>query len=219
MSLDTASSYEDAKVSLISKRFRSFLPVVVDVETGGFNCETDALLEVAATLVNFDAEGKLAPVETLHYHVKPFKNSNIEPESLKITGIDPFHPLRPALDEAKVADKLFSRVRQYVKQQDCTRAILVGHNAHFDLGFINKLAERTKYQRNPFHPFSCLDTVSLGALAYGQTVLARIARLAGFEYDSEKAHGAKYDTELTADIFCQIMNIWDNKIGLPQEED
>lgn len=197
----------------INRRFRGFLPVVVDVETGGFDRSKDALLEVAAVFVNFNAEGKLVPVDTLHYHVKPFAGANIDPESLKITGIDPSHPLRPALDEAKVADKLFGAIREYQKAQQCTRSILVGHNAQFDLGFINALAERTKYDRNPFHPFSALDTVSLGALAYGQTVLARIARQAGLEYDSSRAHGAKYDTELTAEIFCRIVNLWSEKYG------
>lgn len=198
---------------LIKRRFRGFLPVVIDVETGGFDRHKDALLEVAAVFVNFNQEGKLVPVDTLHYHVKPFAGANIDPESLKITGIDPFHPLRPALDESKVADKLFGAIRDYQKMQECTRSILVGHNAQFDLGFINALAERTNYQRNPFHPFSALDTVSLGALAYGQTVLARIAIQAGFEYDSSKAHGAKYDTELTAEIFCKIVNLWSDKYG------
>ncbi|UJF24885.1 ribonuclease T [Suttonella sp. R2A3] len=199
--------------TLISQRFRNFLPVVVDVETGGFNSAKDALLEVAATFVNYDEHGHLHLVDTLHYHVKPFADANIDPESLKITGIDPYHPLRPAWDEAKVAEKLFGAIRTYQKQQGCSRTILVGHNAQFDLGFINALAERTNYQRNPFHPFSALDTVSLGALAYGQTVLARIAQYAGFEYDSKQAHGAKYDTELTAKIFCHIVNTWHDKVG------
>lgn len=199
--------------SLISQRFRGFLPVVVDVETGGFDAKKDALLEVAAVLVNFDDKQRLVPVETIHYHVQPFKNANIDPESLKITGIDPFHPLRPALEEAKVAERFFAPIREYQKKQGCNRSILVGHNAQFDLGFVNALAERTKYDRNPFHPFSALDTVSLGALAYGQTVLARIAREAGLEYDSSKAHSAKYDTELTAEIFCKIVNTWADNIG------
>lgn len=200
----------------ISQRFRGFLPVVIDVETGGFDRKKDALLEVAAVFVNYNLQGKLEPVNTLHYHVKPFEGSNIDPESLKITGIDPFHPLRPALEEAKVAERLFGAIRDYQKQNECSRSILVGHNAQFDLGFINALAERTQYERNPFHPFSALDTVSLGALAYGQTVLARIAKQAGFEYDSQKAHGAKYDTELTADIFCRIINQWTETNGNPE---
>lgn len=199
--------------TLISQRFRGFLPVVIDVETGGFDAKKDALLEVAAVLVNFDENQRLCRSHTIHYHIHPFPGANIDPEALKITGIDPYHPLRPAYHEDKAAERFFDEIRAYQKQQECTRSILVGHNATFDLGFINALAERTDYKRNPFHPFSVLDTVSLGALAYGQTVLARIARQGGFDYDSEKAHGAKYDAELTADIFCHIINTWAEKIG------
>ena len=44
-------------------------------------------------------------------------------------------------------------------------------------------------------------------------MLARIAKEGGFDYDSQKAHGAKYDAELTADIFCRIMNTWADNIG------
>lgn len=197
----------------IKKRFRGFLPVVVDVETGGFNPQKDALLEVAAVFIDFDEKGFLQPVRTLHYHVKPFPNANIEPEALKINGIDPNHPLRPAWTEQQVAEKLFAEVNVALKEKDCSKAILVGHNATFDLSFIQALANRTNHSKYPFHAFSVLDTVSLGALAYGQTVLARVASSAGLEYDKEKAHGAKYDTELTAQLFCHIFNLWGEKIG------
>ena len=186
--------------TLISQRFRGFLPVVIDVETGGFDAKKDALLEVAAVLVNFDSDNHLTRTHTIHYHIHPFAGANIDPEALKITGIDPFHPLRPAYHEDKAAERFFDEIRAYQKQQECSRSILVGHNATFDLGFINAFAERTGYKRNPFHPFSVLDTVTLGALAYGQTVLARVAKQGGFEYDSQKAHGAKYDAELTGEI-------------------
>ena len=37
-----------------AERFRGFLPVVIDVETGGFDCERDALLEIAVIVVCMD---------------------------------------------------------------------------------------------------------------------------------------------------------------------
>ena len=86
------------------------------------------------------------------------------------------------------------------------KAILVGHNAHFDLKFINAAAERCGIKRNPFHPFSTFDTVSLSGLVYGQTVLARSIRSAGLEWDSDEAHSAIYDAEMTATLFCKIVN-------------
>ena len=200
-------------MSNISQRFREFLPVVVDVETGGFDVEKDALLEVAAVLLNYDQNGKLSPVETIYYPIKPFAGSTVDPESLKITKIDLYHPLRVAYSENQAAEGLFGKIREFQKSLACKRSILVGHNAHFDLGVINALAARTKYKHCPFHPFSVLDTVSLGALIYGQTVLSKIAEKAGIEYDKNKAHGAKYDAELTAEIFCRITNLWESKNG------
>ena len=190
----------------ISKRFRGFLPVVVDVETGGFNCKTDALLEVAAVLVDADGDGVLTRGDTIRYHIKPFEGANLEPASLAVNGIDPDHPLRPAVDEKDGLQRIFGEVRRAVRASGCTRAILVGHNAAFDLGFINEAVKRASIKRNPFHPFSCFDTATLCGVAYGQTVLSRAAAAAGFAWDDDSAHSAAYDAEITADIFCDVVN-------------
>lgn len=190
----------------MKERFRGFLPVVVDLETGGFNSRTDALLEVAAVLVDFDDQGLLQPEECFRYHVKPFEGANIEPASLEVTGIDPHHPLRPAIPERDALQRIFREIRQKLRQTDCKRAILVAHNAHFDLGFLNEAISRTGIKRSPFHPFSVFDTATLGGIAYGQTVLARMAQAAGMNWDSSAAHSAAYDAERTAELFCQIVN-------------
>jgi len=190
----------------IAKRFRGFLPVVVDVETGGFNSKTDALLEIAAVLVDPQEDGTLLRGETIRYHVKPFEGANLEPASLAVNGIDPHHPLRPAIDERDALQRVFREVRRAVRESGCSRAILVGHNASFDLGFLNEAVERTGIKRNPFHPFSTFDTVTLGGVAFGQTVLARAAQAAGLAWDEQQAHSAAYDAEVTADIFCQVVN-------------
>lgn len=190
----------------MSDRFRGFLPVVVDVETGGFNCRTDALLEIAAVLVGFDDSGKLVRQETVRYHVKPFDGANIEAASLAVNGIDPTHPLRPAIDERDALGRVFREVRKAMRANGCNRAVLVGHNAHFDLGFINEAVARAAIRRNPFHPFSCFDTATMCGVAFGQTVLSRAAKAAGFEFDEDAAHSAAYDAEITADVFCEIVN-------------
>lgn len=190
----------------IEKRFRGFLPVVIDVETGGFNAQTDALLEVAAILLRPDDNGDLQLGEYFRYMVKPFPGGNLEPASLQVTGIDPFHPLRPAIDEAEALRKLFKEVRQELKTQNCKRAILVGHNAFFDLQFLNAAVERCGIKRNPFHPFSSFDTATLGGVAYGQTVLGRAVTAAGFAWDDDQAHSALYDAEMTAKLFCAVVN-------------
>lgn len=193
---------------LLSQRFRGFLPVIVDVETGGFDAERDALLEIAAITVGMDAHGFLHPQATVHAHVEPFPGANLDPRALEVTGIDPDNPLRGALNERAALEHVFQAVRTAVRDSGCQRAILVGHNAAFDLGFINAAVRRTGHKRNPFHPFSCFDTATLGGLAYGQTVLSKAVQASGRDFDTREAHSAIYDAESTAALFCGIVNRW-----------
>ncbi len=202
--------YQPGQSVPMNERFRGYLPVVVDVETGGFNEKTDALLEIAAVLVDFDDKGMLHCTDSFSTHVTPFEGANLEPRSMEINGIDPDNPLRAARAEREALQFIFGPIRQAVQDADCTRAILVGHNAFFDLKFVHAAAERTGIKRNPFHPFSCFDTVSLCGLAYGQTVLARAAAAAGIEWDTNEAHSAVYDTKMTAELFCRVINSWES---------
>ena len=143
-----------------------------------------------------------------HAHVAPFPGAELDPRSLDLTGIDPDNPLRGALSERAALDHIFNGVRQAVREASCTRAILVGHNSGFDLGFLNAAALRVAHKRNPFHPFSSFDTVALAGLAYGQTVLAKAVDAAGLSWDARQAHSAIYDAEITAALFCTIVNRW-----------
>lgn len=196
-------------------RFRGFLPVVVDVETGGFNAQTDALLEVAAVLVDMDSEGYLRPSTRIHFHVDPFPGANLEQAALDFTGIDPHNPLRGAVPEETALKGVFDPVRKAVKQHGCNRAVLVGHNSFFDQGFINAAAERNDAKRNPFHPFSSFDTAALAGLVYGQTVLAKACEAAGIRFSQREAHSALYDATRTAELFCSMVNRFRDLGGWP----
>jgi len=197
-----------AATSPLSTRFRGYLPVVVDVETGGFDAGRHALLEIAAVPLDMDDDGQLVPGEAVHAHVEPAPGTLIDPQSLEITKIDVDHPFRFAQPERQALNHLFAPIRAAVKKHRCQRAILVGHNAHFDLNFLNAAVIRSGHKRNPFHPFSVFDTVTLAGVAYGQTVLARAVQAAGFRWDSNEAHSALYDAQQTARLFCRIVNAW-----------
>ena len=199
--------------SPMARRFRGYLPVVVDVETGGFDWNRHALLEIAAVPIELDADGRFVPGEVAHAHIQPAAGTSIDPKSLEVTGIKVDHPLRGALPEREGLDKVFVPVRAAVKKHGCQRAILVGHNAHFDLNFLNAAVARVGHKRNPFHPFSVFDTVTLAGVAYGQTVLARAVAAAGFDWNAEDAHSAVYDAEQTARLFCTIANAWPKPLG------
>ncbi len=205
--LDASQPMSDSRIPM-ARRFRGYLPVVVDVETGGFNAATDALLEIAATTVAMDDEGVLYPDHTYFFRVEPFAGANIEPAALEFTGIKLDHPLRMAVGEEHALGEIFKGVRKSLKASGCKRAILVGHNSSFDLGFLNAAVLRCGLKRNPFHPFSSFDTATLAGLAYGQTVLAKACQAAGIEFDNREAHSARYDTEKTAELFCGIVNRW-----------
>lgn len=212
--IDPSASNGGPKTPM-AERFRGFLPVVVDVETGGFNSATDALLEIAATPILMDDEGQVYADQTHFFRVEPFEGANIEQAALEFTGIKLDHPLRMAVSEDHALTEIFKHVRKAVKSAGCKRAVLVGHNAFFDLGFLNAAVERTEIKRNPFHPFSCFDTATLGGLAYGQTVLAKACAAADIEFDGREAHSARYDTEKTAELFCAIVNRWRDMGGWP----
>ena len=192
----------------MAERFRGYLPVVVDVETGGFDWNRHALLEIAVLPLELDDDGLLVPGKTTNAHVVPAPGLDIDPKSLEITGIRLDHPFRLAKEERPALDHVFAPVREACKRHGCQRAILVGHNAHFDLNFLNAAVARVGHKRNPFHPFSVFDTVTLAGVAYGQTVLARAVQAAGFHWDPNEAHSAVYDTERTAELFCRIVNSW-----------
>jgi len=193
---------------LIKDRFRGFLPVVVDVETGGFSAATDALLQMAACILRMDDFGRLRIAETVSVDVAPFSGANIDPRSLEFTGIDLDSEEREALPEKEALRQICTPVRKEVKATGCQRAILVGHNPSFDLGFVNAAVERTSFRRSPFHPFSTFDTATLGGLAFGQTVLSRAVEAAGLDWDASQAHSAEYDTVKTAELFCAVVNRW-----------
>ncbi len=196
--------------NLVANRFRGYLPVAVDVETGGFNAATDALLEIAAVIFKIDSEGRWSVDESISRYTHPFEGANLDQAALEFTGIDPEHPFRKeiAVSEKEALQDIFKIVRKTMKAHGCKRAILLGHNPSFDLAFLNAAVERSGIKRNPFHPFSTFDTATLGGLAYGQTVLSRAVLAAGLDWDNDQAHSARYDAERTAELFCTIVNLW-----------
>lgn len=197
----------------VAERFRGYLPVVIDVETGGFNASTDALLEISAVMLSVNAHGSWFIDEAITRYINPFKGANLDKAAMEFTGIDPEHPFRKqiSVSEKEALQDVFKLVRQKMKDHGCKRAILVGHNAAFDMGFLNAAVARTDIKRNPFHPFSTFDTVTLAGLAYGQTVLSRAVEAAGLSWNSSEAHSAIYDAQKTAELFCSVVNIWNGK--------
>ena len=190
----------------MSKRFRGFFPVIIDIETAGFDYKKNAVLELAAVTLTYNEEGQLVPDITYGYHVNPFPSSVLDVKALEFNGIDPNHPFRFAKSEHDVLKDLFKNVQVQQKIHHCKRAVMVAHNAAFDMGFLQAMIARCEFKKNPFHAFTTFDTATLAAAAYGQTVLAKAMEKAGISFDAKEAHSAIYDAEKTAELFCKIIN-------------
>jgi len=208
MIMSATGSMDDFSGEFIAERFRGFLPVVIDVETGGFESDKHALLEIAAVSLVMDDSGLLVRDKTIARNVIPHADTICDDAALEFTGINPDDPDREAMSEKDALRDIFQEIRHNISEHHCTRAVIVAHNAHFDLGFVNAAVNRSQIKRNPFHPFSCFDTATLAGLAYGQTVLARACQSAGIPFSNKEAHSAAYDAERTAELFCAIVNRW-----------
>ena len=193
---------------MLKDRFRKFLPVVVDLETGGFDATKNAILEIAIQLID-EEDSKLVLGDSLRHHINPYEGLDVDKESLEFLKLDLNHPLRVGVDEKFALKEIFALINKQRTKYDCSRAILVGHNAFFDHSFLLEACIRNGIKKSPFHPFSLIDTVSLGVLATKQTVLARVCKELDIPYDNDEAHSAAYDAMVTAEVFCKIINDFD----------
>lgn len=216
---DSSLQKNDPMQNSLNARFRGFYPVVIDVETAGFDAKTNALLEIAAVTLKMDDRGWLVADQSLQFNIEPFPGSILEPDALAFNGIDPKNPLRGAVSEYQALHDIFKMVRKGIKDHSCNRAIIVAHNATFDHGFVMAAAERTGIKRNPFHPFATFDTAALSGLVLGQTVLVKACLAAKIEFDSAQAHSALYDTVKTSELFCELVNRWKRLGGWPLTDD
>ena len=190
----------------INRRFDGYLPIVIDIETSGVDAQKNAILEIAALTVDYDEAGLLTIKNNFACHVTPFEGARMDDAAMKITGIDPYHPFRFDVPENEALTQLFDFAENALQVTQCRRAVLVGHNAHFDLSFILAAAKRCKMKKTPFHSFTVFDTATLSGLVYGKTVLAKALRLARLGFDKNEAHSAIYDAKQTAELFCLIVN-------------
>lgn len=207
--------YDLKNINSLNKRFRGFYPVVIDIETAGFNSRTDALLEIALITFKMDNYGWINKDKMLHYHIKPFKGSLIKKEALKYNKINPYSALRMAVTESIALYSIFNFINKKIKNNNFKKAVIVAHNVIFDFNFINAAIKRSKVKNNPFHKFVTFDTAALSGLVIGQTVLSKSCNAVGIKFDSNQAHSALYDTLKTAELFCEIVNRWKRFGGWP----
>ncbi|CAL4319818.1 ribonuclease T [Buchnera aphidicola] len=206
------------KYNLLKNRFRNFYPVVIDIETTGFDHKMNALLEIAVITLKMNQQGWLENLRTIHFHIKPFLGAIIEKQSMILHKINLFSSLRQAVDEEYALKCIFDIVSQDMQYHQCKKSIIVAHNATFDHNFLMEAAKRCKITNNPFHPFVTFDTATLSGLAVGQTVLSKACQYFKIPFDNHQAHSALYDTIKTAKLFCKLINQWKKLGGWPPKK-
>ncbi|QJC31872.1 ribonuclease T [Enterobacteriaceae endosymbiont of Donacia tomentosa] len=204
-----------SKLDLLHYRFRGLYPVVIDIETSGFNSHRHAILEISLITLKM-TNGWLEKNEMLHFHIIPFKGSCISSEALAFNGININSLLRGAISENKAFKIIFKKIFADIQKNKCKKAVVVAHNANFDHSFIMEAVKRIKMEKNnPFHSFVTFDTASISGLILGQTVLAKACYALNIPFDCTQAHSALYDTNRTAELFCKLVNKWKKLGGWP----
>lgn len=182
---------DDDHSILAETPLRSLTYVVFDTETTGLLPDKDAVVQIGAVrLVN----GRKVAGEVFDTLVDPGRP--IPPSSTKVHGIsDDMVVGAPRMAEAG------ARFRQFAKD-----AILVAHNAPFDMAFMKRDAAQAKARLdNPV-----FDTILLSAAIFGAEAshtLDAIAERLEVEIPAELRHTALGDAEATALIFQKMLTV------------
>ncbi len=199
-----------ASPDLASRRFRGFLPVVIDVETGGFHLAAPTRCwRSPPSSSRWTTPAGCAAARRMRFTCKPFEGARLDPVSLEVNGIDPWHPLRPAIDEADALQRLFREIRTAIR----AHALPARHSRRATTR-PSIWASSTRRSSAPassairFIRSRASTPRRSAASALGQTVLRARRAAGGHRMGSAAARTrAAYDAERTADLFCHICNL------------
>ncbi len=161
--------------------------VVFDIETTGFSPVTNRIIEIGAVKVD---KGQI--VDRFSVFVNPQVPIPFEIE--KLTGINDSMVM-----EAETIERVLPQFLDFVGD-----AVLVAHNANFDVSFIKENAKR---QQIPVD-FTYVDTVGIARmLLTGQSKYTLDAVAKTLKISLENHHRAVDDAECTAEIFMKFIEM------------
>ncbi len=161
--------------------------VVFDIETTGFSPVTNRIIEIGAVKVE---DGQIT--DRFSTFVNPEVPIPFEIE--KLTSINDSMVM-----DAETIEVVLPRFLDFVGN-----AVLVAHNANFDVSFIRENAERQQIPVN----FTYVDTVGIARmLLTGQAKYTLDAVAKTLKISLENHHRAVDDAECTAEIFMKFINM------------
>ncbi|MGM9913373.1 PolC-type DNA polymerase III [Floccifex sp.] len=162
--------------------------VVFDLETTGLSQRLDKIIEFGA-------------VKMQHREVIETKQVFINPKRTipaNISNLTNIH--QSDVDKAQPIEVVLPELLDFIGD-----AILVAHNATFDVGFMNAACRDCGYDEitNPV-----IDTLPLAyaLLDTKRYNLGAVCRHYGVGYDGEGAHRADYDARVLSQVLCHMMN-------------
>lgn len=179
-------------VGATEERIEDTVFVVFDIETTGFNPMKEDLLEIGA--VKYQHGEKLAE---FHRLIRPTKE--ISEEIQKLTGITP-----EMVADAAAPEEVLSAFMEF-----CSGAVLVAHNARFDVGFIT--AKHQQFYNEKIQPVY-LDTLGLARSVWPQFKshrLNNVAKELGIKLLNH--HRAGDDAECAAQILLKALQKIENR--------
>lgn len=177
-------------INLINSKY-----VIFDLETTGLSSEYDEIIEFGAVIMN-GINNKKIVVNHLFKSSKKISNFITE-----LTGI---------------TDELLINKPSFVECIDIIlkyfqNAILIAHNADFDIGFIQSWIQKAGY---PKINNTIIDTLQISRILIPNLKnykLKTVAKYYNIQYDKNLSHRGAYDANILADIYkCQLTEMMNN---------
>ena len=161
--------------------------VVFDIETTGFSSLTCHIIEIGAVLVE---NGEITD------HFSTFVNPKV-PIPFRIEQLTSIND--SMVMDAPTIEEVLPEFLEFSKG-----AVMVAHNADFDMGFIMKNCDRLEIE----HDFTYVDTVGMARFllpALNRFKLDTVAKAVGVSLDNH--HRAVDDAACTAEIFVKFVKM------------
>ena len=164
--------------------------ILTDMETTGEHYEDGhRIIEIACVEIS---EGQITG-KTYHQYINPERE--LDPVAIEAHGIQP-----EFLDDKPVFGEISNELLEFIGD-----AVLVAHNASFDIGFLN--SELKKIGRVPIDENrTVIDTLVIANELFPEQPnnLDALCDRLNIDYDNRNSDGALLDAELMAEIYLEI---------------